>query len=268
MQLRDYLAVLYKNWWLIALTAVVTALSAVVFAKLQPPIYRSSVVVEVTGRLDYGTTLAIDKQLRQLANRLQTANLASEVDRRYQFDLGSEKLLEKVHTQAFADTVTIQVDVDDTDPARARQIARGFAEVFVERETASQEGLPQQERRVVRMLDEPKPPRLHWPQTRVFLLSGLLLGLVLGLVVAFGRDYLDDSLKTIDDVERYLGLPTLATIPHVHPGGHAAERPVPRAVATRPPTALAADGRDGAAGRDEQAGEAGLRPSDGPSARA
>jgi capsular polysaccharide biosynthesis protein len=214
VQIQDYLAVLRKSWRLILLTAVVTTLSAVIFAKLQQPIYRSSVVVEVTGRLDYGTSLAINNQLRQMANRLQTVNLANEVDRRYQFDLGGERLMEKIHTQAFPDSVTIQIDVDDTDPTRARQIARGFAEVFVERETASQEGLPQQERRVVSMLDEPKPPRLYWPQTRVFLLSGLILGLVLGVLLAFARDFLDDSLKTVEDVERYLGVPTLGMIPH------------------------------------------------------
>src|SRR5262249_39072773 len=178
----------------------------------------SSVVVEVTGRLDYGTGLAIEKQLRQLANRLQTANLASEVARRYQFDLSRERLLEKIHTQAFPDTITIQIDVDDTDPNRATRIAPGFAEVFVEREMASQEGLPTQERRTVSQLDDPKEPHLYWPQPRVFALSGLILGLVLGLLLAFAREYLDDSLKTSDDVERYLGLATLGAIPSVPSG--------------------------------------------------
>ena len=248
MQIQDYLAVLRKSWRLILLTAVVTTLSAVVFAKLQQPIYRSSAVLEVTGRLDYGATLAINQLLRQTANRLQTLNMAGEVDRRYQFDLGAERLLEKIHTQAFPDTVTIQIDVDDTDPARARQIARGFAEVFVERETASQEGLPQQERRIVNMLDEPKPPRLYWPQTRVFLLSGLILGLVLGVLLAFARDFLDDSLKTPEDVERYLGgITTLGTIPHwvgVAPAGPSPSAGKP---AARPPAP--AGGRTAAGGQ-------------------
>jgi capsular polysaccharide biosynthesis protein len=222
VQLRDYVIVLRKGWWLIALTAVVTALSAIGFAKLQQPIYRSSVALEVTGRLDYGTGLAIQAQLRQLNNRIQTANLASEVDRRYQFDLGAERLLEKIHTQAFPDTITIQIDVDDTDPVRAQRIATGFAEVFAERETASQEGLPQQERRVVAVLDAAKPARLYWPQTRVFLLAGLLLGAVLGTLLAFARDYLDDSLKTPEDVDRYLGVTTLGTIPRVPPAARTA----------------------------------------------
>ena len=253
MQIQDYLAVLRKSWRLIIFTAVVTTVSAFIFAKLQQPIYRSSVVVEVTGRLDYGTSLAINNQLRQMANRLQTVNLANEVDRRYQFDLGGERLMDKIHTQAFPDTVTIQVDVDDTDPTRARQVARGFAEVFVERETASQEGLPQQERRVVSMLDEPKPPRLYWPQTRVFLLSGLILGLVLGVLLAFARDFLDDSLKTVEDVERYLGAATLGMIPHWTESAAASHHPPDKPAEPRgaPPqrgeeTSIAGGGRGGA----------------------
>lgn len=268
MQLRDYVVVLRKGWWLIALTAVVTALSAIGFAKLQQPIYRSSVALEVTGRLDYGTGLAINNQLRQLNNRIQTANLASEVDRRYQFDLGPERLLEKIHTQAFPDTITIQIDVDDTDPLRAQRIATAFAEVFAERETASQEGLPQQERRVVGVLDAAKPARLYWPQTRVFLLAGLLLGAVLGILLAFARDYLDDSLKTPEDVDRYLGVTTLGTIPRVPPA--ARDRPAPSDTgpsAPKPASPLSPAGAGGpgaAAGAEEvgarRLGRRGRRP--------
>jgi capsular polysaccharide biosynthesis protein len=223
VQLTDYLAVVRKHWWLVLLAAGVTAASAFAFAKLQTPLYRSSVVLQVTGRVDYGTTLALNNQLRQLTNRIRTHNLAREVDSRYQFDLGSERLLEKIHAQAFPDTTSIQIDVDDTDPARAQQIARGFAQVFVEREAAAMEGVPTSERRVVELLDEPTPPRLYWPQARVFVLSGLLLGALIGLVLAFAREYLDDSLKTPAEVERYLGLPTLAVIPRA-PGAPA--RPV------------------------------------------
>ncbi len=41
-----------------------------------------------------------------------------------------------------------------------------------------------------------------------------LLSLTAGIGLAFLLDYLDDSVKTSDDVGRYLGLPTLALIPY------------------------------------------------------
>jgi len=43
---------------------------------------------------------------------------------------------------------------------------------------------------------------------------GFLVSLFAGVGLAFLLDYLDDSVKTSDDIGRHLGLPTLALIPH------------------------------------------------------
>ncbi|MBI5094591.1 MAG: GumC family protein [Candidatus Hydrogenedentes bacterium] len=44
---------------------------------------------------------------------------------------------------------------------------------------------------------------------------GTFLGLLLGICVAFSLEYLDDSLRTSQEVQYYLGLPVLAEIPKV-----------------------------------------------------
>ncbi len=41
---------------------------------------------------------------------------------------------------------------------------------------------------------------------------GVLLGLAGGIGLAYGREFLDDSIKTHEDVKKRLGLPVLATI--------------------------------------------------------
>lgn len=46
------------------------------------------------------------------------------------------------------------------------------------------------------------------------ILIAFLASLAAGIGLAFLMDYLDDSVKTSDDVSRHLGLPTLAMIPH------------------------------------------------------
>lgn len=50
------------------------------------------------------------------------------------------------------------------------------------------------------------------------ILLALMLSLVAGVGLAFLLDYLDDSVKTSDDISRHLGLPTLALIPHYSVG--------------------------------------------------
>ncbi len=52
------------------------------------------------------------------------------------------------------------------------------------------------------------------PQRTRNILVAFLVSLAVGVGLAFLLDYLDDSVKTSDDIGRHLGLPTLALIPH------------------------------------------------------
>lgn len=57
------------------------------------------------------------------------------------------------------------------------------------------------------------PIRPIRPDKKRNLTYGALLGLMVGLVVSFLWEFLDRSLRTEEDVERYLGLPVLSVIP-------------------------------------------------------
>ena len=59
------------------------------------------------------------------------------------------------------------------------------------------------------------PFKKHKPNTRLNLALGLVLGLFLGTVVAFLLEFLDDRVKTTDELERLLGLPLLGMTPSV-----------------------------------------------------
>ncbi len=51
------------------------------------------------------------------------------------------------------------------------------------------------------------------PKVTLFLSLGALVGLVFGVAIAFFLEYLDTSVKSLEDVERYLQVPVLAVIP-------------------------------------------------------
>ena len=59
-----------------------------------------------------------------------------------------------------------------------------------------------------------KPPtKPSFPKVGLNLSLGAVLGLIIGLALAFILEFVDTSVKSLDDVERYLQVPVLAVIP-------------------------------------------------------
>ena len=186
---------------------------ALIYAKAQTPVYRSSIRLEVSARFDNGQQLALERLLPQLAQRVRTTDVTRDVDQRLKLDLGEQALLDKIRADAVTASGQIQIEADDVDPGRVEAIVLETARVFEEQHAARNQGIPTQDRAIVSILDRPTPARLVWPQTRVIGGAAALLGLFVGLLLALAIDYLDDTLKTAADVERTLGTTTIGRIP-------------------------------------------------------
>ena len=63
-------------------------------------------------------------------------------------------------------------------------------------------------------ITDPAEPSLRpvRPNIPVNIALGVIVGLVVGIGLAFFIEYLDTSVKTIDDVERALGAPVLGVL--------------------------------------------------------
>jgi polysaccharide biosynthesis transport protein len=80
------------------------------------------------------------------------------------------------------------------------------------KETGVQGGLDSNNARVV---EEAVPP--GWPirpRRQLALLMSIIIGIGLGIAAAMTVEYLDTSVKSPDDIERALGLPVIAIVPH------------------------------------------------------
>ena len=67
---------------------------------------------------------------------------------------------------------------------------------------------------IVRPALRPRYP-INPPKTKAAAFAGVVMGLVLGVVFAFVVESLDTSIGTIEDVEKYLGVPVLGIVPHM-----------------------------------------------------
>ena len=65
----------------------------------------------------------------------------------------------------------------------------------------------------VEVIDEAQPPRAPFsPRIAMNITLGCLVGAILGIALTFFLEFLDTSIKKMEDVERYLGLPVLGVV--------------------------------------------------------
>jgi capsular polysaccharide biosynthesis protein len=213
LQPRDYVPVLRKRWPLILAIIAVAVVASYLFTRLQTPIYRATVFLTVSSRADYGQTLVIENRLRQYARQLQTDRIATAVNDRLNLDLALERLRSKVKVSAVPEDLLLQIEVDDTDANRARDISFAWAGEFARFHQESNAAIDPRERIEVDLLDKPQPAVLNWPKRTQIVLAAAILGLLAGTVLAFLLEYLDDTIKSGEDVDRYVRAPVLAAIP-------------------------------------------------------
>ncbi|MEJ7848306.1 MAG: polysaccharide biosynthesis tyrosine autokinase [Pyrinomonadaceae bacterium] len=115
-----------------------------------------------------------------------------------------EAAVANVQGQAQMRLTTLTQEIDSS-----RKQLDSYTQQLRERELAIASGRPDNIKIATNAVATPVQP----PRGRNILVA-LFLSLGAGIGLAFLLDYLDDSVKSSDDIGRHLGLPTLALIPH------------------------------------------------------
>lgn len=194
--------------------ALLTALCAFLYTSLLiSPTYQSTTQVYILNRTDSNTLTYNDVQIgTQLTNDyaqlIKSRYVLEEVIQTMNLPLSYEGLSGMVSVSTPEDTRIIAITVTDTDPVRAMEIANAV------REAASEHILNVMDIQAVNVVETANlPTHASGPNTTRSILMGGMLGAVLVAGVLVVRYLLDDSIKTTEDVEKYLGLSVLAVIP-------------------------------------------------------
>jgi capsular polysaccharide biosynthesis protein len=214
LELSAYVRILRRRWWLILITVAVTAASAYGFSKLQTPVYRASVNVSIEpARSDFGLTQAAKILLRNYVAVVHSETWAGYIINDLNLDLTPGQLKSNVTVASDDSRMLIQIDVKDFDAGQAARIADAWALELVtwrEGENADQRKEDQVNARQI----DPAVAGLFSPKTKINTAAGAILGLVLAGVIVFFLEYVESGvLRSSTDVERYLGLSVLGTVP-------------------------------------------------------
>lgn len=218
IDLAELFGVLWHWIWLILLVALLLGGAAFAFSKFViPEEFQSTTKIYVldkesgSGGQSTYTDLQVGSQLTKDYAELITSRTVIEkviADNHLESVYDYKEFLKKVEVNTPTDTRIVSITVTDTNPALAQALADDI------RVEASDLIVNTMQINAVNTYEAANlPTEKSAPSCSKWALLGALLGaLLVGGIVTL-QYILDDTIKTSEDIEQYLGLSTLALIP-------------------------------------------------------
>lgn len=214
IDLREIFSLLISKIWIIILSGITVGLIAIVATMLFiTPQYESTTKIYVLSKQDSNTltnqdmqtSLSLTKDYEEL---IKSRTVTEGVIAQLNLDLTSEELLQKMSVESQTDTRIISISIRDEDPYTASQIANAV------REVAAGHIQKVMDIEAVNVVDTANiPDEKASPSLARNGVIGGVLGVVIAAAIILLVYLLNDTVKTQEDVEKYLNLSVLGTIP-------------------------------------------------------
>ena len=217
IDLFEIFGILFRHIWSIIAITLLFSIAGFAFSKfVLPEQFQSTTKIYILNKSD-GISNNVTLNDVQTSTQL-TKDYAELITSRYVLetvmhnmnisDMRYEDFKDKITVDTPTDTRIVSIMVTDTNPRLAQQIANNVREVAAAHITKVMDidavnivedaNLPE---------DKSAPSCSKWT-----IVAGLIGFLIMAALIII-RYVLDDSIKTSDDVEKYLGLSTLSLIP-------------------------------------------------------
>ncbi|MFQ9516155.1 MAG: YveK family protein [Eubacterium sp.] len=217
IDLRGLFSAISKKIVIIILVGVLTGGIAFVYARyFVEPQYVSTTKVYIlskqnpeqktltTSDLAFATYLANDYQIL-----LTSEPVLQEVKEELHLSMSTSKLASMISVELKEDTRIMDISVTSTSPKMAKAIADKVRDVANAKTKAVMDGIE-----AVNPIDEAKlPTSPASPNIKKYTLLGAIAGVGISLIIVSLIFIFDDTIKTTDDIENYLGISVLAAIP-------------------------------------------------------
>lgn len=201
---------------IVSITLVAMIVSAVVSYFIITPEYKSSTQILVNQKKDESTAAYNSGEVQanvQLISTysviLKSAAILNIVKEELNLDISVAKLNEKITVESAQNSQVMTVSVTDPDPTTALQIANKTAEVF-EKEIKSIMTIDNV--KVLPLAEDQENQSPVSPNPPLNIAIAAVIGLMISIGVVFLLEYLDNTVKTEQDIEKLLELPVLGAI--------------------------------------------------------
>lgn len=218
IDLREYFHIIKKRAWIIALITILAMVtSGIISFFVLSPVYEANTTLIVnteqnkeTNNIITGDQLNVTQKLTLTYGQIISSRIVLDsVIKKLDLNMDYEELEKKITVSPVKDTQIMSVTVQDANPEEARDIANTIPKIFtkeVKRITNANS---------VEVIDKAITPEKPVKPNKVINISiAAVLGFIVGISIAFTLEYMDNKIKTPQDIEKYIELPILGVVPN------------------------------------------------------
>lgn len=221
LQIQDYIGILKKRIWLIALVVVLGCTLAYVYGSyFVKPVYSATAKLMVNqsniaqgGIVDQtsvNTSLMLVNTYKEIVKT--SAILEKAAERLSDDGLTPQQLAGKVKVNVLPETQILALTVTDTSFERAVGIASTVSEVFKSEIPAVVKTDNVKIIHLTKLSDHPESVK---PNRSLYISVAFVLSALISIGIVFVLEMIDNKIRSEKDVELQVGLPVLATVAHM-----------------------------------------------------
>ena len=215
ISISEIFEALKKRWILIvSITLVATLISGVLSFFVIKPTYETSTKVfigkEESNVEGYNTNdiQMYQKLLQTYAETIKTNEVIQAAIKNTNTNLTVEEVKKSLTVTPISDTQILQIKYQNKNPQVAKRILGNITDEFI---ILAKELVPNGNVRVIEAVQLPENPVA--PNKKMNIAIAFLLGLMVSIGLVFLLEYIDNTFKSKENLEKELGIPVIGLIP-------------------------------------------------------
>lgn len=216
LDLREIFEIIKKRIWIIlVITFITTGASGIISFFVIHPTYEANTSIIIgkapdgqDDKIQYNDVMMYQKLAKTYGEIAKSRLVAEKTISKLGQDITPEKLLDKITVSPQADTQIMIISAKDKSPQAAADTVNTLAETFI---SEAMRIYPTGNVQIMDSASVPQNPVS--PNKKLNVAIAFFLGIMVSLGVIFLIEYMDNTIKTEEDIEKHLGLPVIGIIP-------------------------------------------------------
>ena len=204
-----------KRWKIIALTTVLATVVSRIFSFFViSPTYEASTKIFIgkEGAESEGYNSSdvsmYQNLIKTYSELIKTKDLVNKAIDNSQYDLSVNNVLNGITVNTLTGTQILQISYQSKSPSIAKNILESITNEFI---TKAEELVPNGNVKILESVELPKNPVA--PNKTMNIAIAFILGMMVGFGIVFLLEYLDNTYKNKEQLEKDLDIPVLGVIP-------------------------------------------------------